>query len=386
MDSIRLLNSIPDIHGVPVLARLDFNVPVADGRVVDDYRITKALPTIDFLRQRGAKVIIVSHIEGATDTLRPVFEYLKRIMPVTFCADIIKDGPAMIAALPAGEVLLSENIRQYPGEKKNDPEFAKALAALAKLYVNDAFPAAHREHASVVGVPKLLPSYLGLQFEKEVAALTTCFTPAHPFLFILAGAKFETKLPLIQKFLTIADTVFVGGALANDLFKVRGISVGGSLISAGVTADLKPLSVDSKVIIPNDVVVQSLAGVRTLTPGATSSASAGDTITPEESIMDAGPITLEKLATLIADAKHILWNGPLGAYEKGFTGPTKELAKIVAGATGRGAKTIVGGGDTLAAIADLKIESSFSFVSTGGGAMLDFLANGTVPALEALKQ
>ncbi len=373
---------MPDVQGLPVLVRLDFNVPIANGHVVNDYRIKKSLPTIDLLRQRNAKIIIVSHIEGASDTLRPVFEYLKRLVPISFCTDILADGPtggaAMIKKMAPGDVLLCENIRQYPGEKKNDPLFVQKLAALGGAYVNDAFSVAHRAHASVVGLATVLPGFIGLQFEKEIAALSLCFSPAHPFLFILAGAKFETKLPLVQKFLTIADTIFIGGALANDLYTARGLAVGKSLVSdMGEDDSLKLLADNPRIMTPTDVVVSSDQGTRTSDPKE---------IAPNESVTDAGPKTITELRAVAAGAQHILWNGPLGAYERGFVEPTKELAKIVAGATSRGATTIIGGGDTLAAAGNAGAESLFTFVSTGGGAMLDFLAAGTLPGLEALKR
>lgn len=382
--NIRTLSDLPEqIQNVPVLVRLDFNVPVAEGRIVNDYRIKKSLPTIDFLRQRNLRVVILSHIEGENDTLRPVFEYLKRLMPVAFCSDILAEGPMggaeMIKKMKPGTVLLCENIRQYPGEKKNDPIFTKKLAALGSLYVNDAFSVAHRDHASVVGLPTLLPGFLGLQFKKEIAELSSCFLPSHPFLFILAGAKFETKLPLVQKFLTIADTIFIGGALANDLYKARGFSVGVSLVSdmGGGDTSLVDLAANPRIIVPEDVVVYSDQGTRTVD-------SSG--ITAEEAVVDAGPRTINQLRDLVAKAKHILWNGPLGAYERGYIEPTKELAKIVAEATSRGTTTIIGGGDTLAAAGNAGAESLFTFVSTGGGAMLDFLATGTLVGLEALKK
>ncbi len=381
--NIRTLSDLPEqIQDVPVLVRLDFNVPVAEGRIVNDYRIKKSLPTIDFLRQRNLRVVILSHIEGESDTLRPVFEYLKRLMPVAFCSDILAEGPMggeeMIEKMKPGSVLLCENIRQYPGEKKNDPIFTEKLAALGSFYVNDAFSVAHREHASVVGLPSRLPGFLGLQFEKEIAELSSCFSPAHPFLFILAGAKFETKLPLVQKFLTIADTIFIGGALANDLYKARGFSVGISLISdIGGDTSLTDIVANPRIVVPEDVVVHSEQGTRTVDSGGIAAA---------EAVVDAGSKTINQLRDLVAKAKHILWNGPLGAYERGYIEPTKELAKIVAEATGRGATTIIGGGDTLAAAGNAGAESLFTFVSTGGGAMLDFLATGTLPGLEALKK
>jgi phosphoglycerate kinase len=268
-----------------------------------------------------------------------------------------------------------ENLRFFEGEKKNDPKFAKELASLADIYVNDAFPVCHREHASIVGVPKLLPSYVGFQLEKEVANLSRAFNPAHPFLFILGGAKFETKLPLLAKFLDIADQIFVGGALANDLFKAKGFEIGQSLISkTGI--DLSAFIKSPKLLLPVDIINQE--GV----------SKAADSLSLTDKIMDDGPKTLQMLKEKISAAKFILWNGPLGMYEGGYKQPTLELAKIIGEATAgtSGVVSIVGGGDTLAAIEELQNQDKFTFVSTGGGAMLDFLAKGTLPGIEALEE
>ncbi len=368
MAAYKTLNDIGDIHGVSVLLRLDFNVPIRDGKVVDDYRIRKSLPTINTLREKGAKVIIISHIEGESDSLKPVYNHLKDILPISFCEDCVENGGECVSVLNPGDVLLCENIRLYDGEKKNDENFTKKLSALATIYVNDAFSVSHRKHASIVGVPKFLPGYIGLQFEEEIKKLSTAFNPEHPFLFILGGAKFDTKLPLVEKFLALADTVFIGGALANDFYKAQGLNVGVSLISEG--ADITHFVGNSKILLPTDVVI------------GTKAIKKPDEITDEEKILDAGPGTLQVLKDIISQAKFILWNGPLGNYENGFTGPTLELAKIISESS---AYSVVGGGDTLAAIASLGIEDKFGFISTAGGAMLDFLAHETVPGLEALK-
>jgi 3-phosphoglycerate kinase len=286
---------------------------------------------------------------------------------------------------------LLENIRENKGEKENDKKFAKQLASLADIYVNDAFSVSHREHASICAITGFLPSYAGLQLEEEVKQLSAAFNPSHPFIFILGGAKFDTKLPLIQKFSKTADTVFIGGALANDALKAKGYEVGVSKISDGAT-DISAAVNQPKTMIPIDVVVQNhiekeIGGIG-----------------PIDSISDSGSKTLAALKAKIDAAQFILWNGPLGVYEKGFMEGTEKLAEMIAERTENSknkkvkskdkkikdenetsVKSIVGGGDTLAAIAKLGVEDKFTFVSTGGGAMLDFLAQGTLPGIEALE-
>jgi len=371
---MKTLTDIPNVRGVKVLLRADFNVPVKNGAVADDFRIRAALPTISFLRERGARLIIVSHLEvleGEKATLEPVALSLAKLgVPVSFVKDY-KKAFAQSESLKDGECMLLENLRMWPGEKANDPKFARDLASLADIYVNDAFPVSHREHASVVGVPRLIPGYAGLQLEKEVTNLSRAFTPAHPFLFILGGAKFETKMPLLAKFLDLADAVFVGGALANDLLKAKGYEVGQSLLSKAVL-DLSAFIVNPKLMVPIDVVTQN---------GETKLANA---LLLSDKIMDAGPRSVALLQEKVAAAKFILWNGPMGLYEDGYRSPTLDIARMLSEATGRGATTIVGGGDTIAAIATLGAEEKFTFVSTAGGAMLDYLAQGTLPGIEAL--
>ena len=373
---MKTLKDIPVLQGVKVLLRADFNVPVRNGVVADQYRIQAALPTVDFLRSKGAKVVMISHLEsndGGNGSLQPIADVLEKLgQPVEFIKDW-KRALGSIEALSDGSCILLENVRLFDGEKKNDPKFAAELASLADIYVNDAFPVSHREHASIVGVPKLLPSYAGLQLEKEITNLSRAFSPAHPFLFILGGAKFETKLPLLQKFTELADSVFVGGALANDIFKKRGYEIGQSLVSKN-DIDLSGFISSPKLLVPADIINQS------------GQAKPADGLSKTDNIMDSGPKTIEMLKEKIAGAQFILWNGPLGMYEDGYKKPTMELARLIGVATERGADTIVGGGDTLAAIAELGAQEKFSFISTGGGAMLDFLAKGTLPGIEALEQ
>ena len=371
---MKTLKDIPHLDGVKVLVRADFNVPIKNGQIVDDFRIVSTLPTLEFLRSRGAIVILVSHLEvgeGENPTLEPVAEKLKALgIPVTFVKEY-RNLFEIIENQTENGCFLLENVRFNDGEKKNDPKFSRELASLADIFVNDAFSVCHREHASVVGVPKYLPSYAGLQLEKEITNLSKVFDPAHPFLFVLGGAKFETKMPLLEKFLKIADTVFVGGALANDMFKARGYEVGMSLTSKE-DIDLSKLVSDPKLLTPIDVIDQQKneKDPRNVSKG--------------DKIVDAGPASVKMLAEKISQAKCILWNGPLGVYEDGFHEATLELARLIGKTKERGGQSFVGGGDTLAAIEELNIQDSFTFISTGGGAMLDFLAKGTLPGVEAL--
>jgi len=373
---MRTIEQIENLRGVKVLLRADFNVPIKNGMVVDDYRIRAALPTLRYLREHGAKVIIVSHLEvnsGEESSLKPVAEVLNKIIGgIHFIEDYGTVRDYIDSKLGAGECVLLENLRHHEGEKKNDRKFAKELAGMAQIYVNDAFPVCHREHASIVGVPKYIPGYVGFQVRNEIDNLSKAFSPNHPFLFILGGAKFETKVPLLKKFIKIADSVFVGGALANDFYKCMGLEIGQSTFSTA-KINCHEYAVNPKVFIPVDVVIQD------------GTAKTPDSLGKNDRIMDAGPATTILLKEKISTANFILWNGPLGLYEDGYRGPTLELAKMIGEATLRGATTIVGGGDTVASISALGIEEHYTFISTAGGAMLDFLAKGTLPGLEAIK-
>jgi phosphoglycerate kinase len=291
--------------------------------------------------------------------------------PVTFIADYKKAYDIIEKNLKNGECALLENLRFYHSEKDNDPTFAKELASLADIYVNDAFSVSHREHASTVGVPALLPSYAGFQLEKEIENLGRAFNPSHPFLFILGGAKFATKLPLLEKFMTIADMIFVGGALANDFFKAKGYEIGASRISEG-DFNFSNYMDNPKLILPVDIRNQDKV------------AKSAEHIGKADKNLDVGPKTIALLKQKIEKAEFILWNGPLGLYEDGFTEGTLEVAMIISQATERGAQTIVGGGDTLGAISSQGLKDKYTFISTGGGAMLDFLSQGTLPGIKAL--
>ncbi len=340
---MRSLKQIKNIKGKTVLLRVDFNVPIKNGKVLDDFRIRAALPTINFLLKKGAKLILITHLgKDGKESLSPV---TKRFFA--------------ISKIDKSKVSFFDNVRKFPGEIKNDLSFAKKLANMGDIYVNDAFSVSHRAHASIVLLPKLLPSYAGFQLEEEVKNLSHAFkNPKHPFLFILGGAKFSTKMPLIKKYLKLADNVFIGGALANDFLKAKGYDVGKSLVDNTNYGIAKILN-NKKLILPTDFVIKNKA------------------------IIDIGGKSVKNLATLVKKSKLILWNGPLGKYEDGGAEATKKILKIVASSK---AESIVGGGDTVALISKMKMEKKFSFVSTGGGATLDFLANGTLPGIKALNR
>ena len=358
-----------DLRGKRVLVRASLNVPLENGKVVNDFRIRKATKTIDYLVSEGARVIVVAHVgREKTDSLEPVYQAMRRQISISWCPDL---NTAKDASLENGEVLLLENLRSHEGETANDEAFAEELASLADVYVNDAFAASHRAHASIVGVPKYLPHYAGLNFELEYHTLEALRTPEAPSLFILGGAKFETKAPLIAQYVDVYDRVFVGGALANDFFKAKGLEVGRSLVS-DVPVEESLLSREN-ILLPVDVTVQNAEGDIRIT--------APDNVRKDETIMDAGPETMKMLKTYVDEAKTILWNGPLGNYEKGFEEYTEACAQLIAAST---AHSVVGGGDTIAATAKLGIEDEFSFLSTAGGAMLVFLETGTLPGIDAL--
>jgi len=373
MKSIKDLKSLT---GKKVILRVDLNVPIKNGVVLDDFRIKKVIPTILFLQKKGAKVIIISHLgEDGKDSLLPVSIKIKKyIKEIDFIQTPIfsDETEKRINSLKNGEIVLLENLRSETGEKKNSPSFARALSRYGEIFVNDAFSVSHREHASIVGITKYLPGYAGFQFMIEIENLSKVFNPSHPFLFILGGAKFETKIPLIKKFLRSADNIFIGGAIANDFFKARGYEVGTSLV--GPTNFQIPLLLKAKnLVLPIDVEVTKSSKNRFTNPSD---------ILPEENIVDVGPKTIELLKDLVNKSEFILWNGPLGKYETGFGGATEEVLKIIAKSK---AKSVIGGGDTAALISKLKIEDKLGFVSTGGGATLDFLSKGTLPGIRVLK-
>ncbi|OGI90244.1 phosphoglycerate kinase [Candidatus Nomurabacteria bacterium RIFCSPLOWO2_01_FULL_40_15] len=370
---MRSIESLKNISGKKVLVRVDFNVPVENDIVLDTFKIRKALPTINFLIENKAKLILISHLGKEGKTLEPVAEAFNKFVQAQFIKAVT--GPKVeeaVEKMKDGEVILLENLRTEPGEQANDPSFAASLAKLADIYVNEAFPVSHREAASVVLLPKLLPAYAGIQLQNEINNLSVVFeNKEHPFLFILGGAKFSTKMPLIEKYLNLADHIFVAGALSNDFLKAGGHEVGMSLTD-GIDHGFEEILKNKKIIVPEDVV--TLSGDKLINKMVIE-------IEPTDTILDIGDETIKKLEPLIKNAKLILWNGPLGKYEAGGEKGTKKVLKLIADSS---AKSIIGGGDTVALISQMDLEKDFSFVSTGGGATLDFLVNGTLPGLKAL--
>jgi len=367
------IKNLKNIKGKKVLVRVDFNVPIKDGRVEDDFRIQKAVPTIKFLQKKGAKIVLISHLGKGGESLSPVAKSLSKFVKNKFVDDIWGEkAQKAIFEMKNGEVVLLQNLRNDDGEKNCDKTFAKKLATLADIYVNDAFSVSHRADASIVLLPKLLPCYAGFQLEEEVKNLSKVFKkPKHPFLFILGGAKFSTKMPLIKKYLKIADQIFIGGALLNDFLKAKGYEVGQSLVddTKGIESILK----NKKLIIPEYVVVKNISGELV-------QKNVRDVL-KNDVVLDVGDRSIETLAIIVQKSKLILWNGPLGKYEAGGGRASKKLLKMVGASK---AESIIGGGDIVSIVSEMKIEKKLSFVSTGGGATLDFLANGTLPGIKAL--
>jgi len=358
---MRTIRDLRLFENVPVLVRAALNVPVENGNVMNDYRLRRALPTILYLRARGARVVLIGHSgEQGTETLAGAASALARLVSgVSFFPETVGGKVrAAVRALSPGQVLVLENLRRDKGERKNDSSFARELAALADVFVQDSFDTCHRMHASIVGVPKFLPSYAGLLLEEEMRGLARARAPKHPALAVIGGAKFNTKEAVLTALLGIYDRVFVGGALANGFLKASGKEVGKSLVSGADEHSLKKLLANPKLVLPIDSVIA------------------------DGMIVDHGPKTTALLAELAGKAKTILWNGPLGKYEDGYSEATDGFARAVADSD---AHAVIGGGDTIAAIESLGLLGRFSFVSTGGGAMLQFLANGTLPGIEALE-
>ena len=384
-----------DFKNKKALVRVDFNVPLKDGEVADDTRIEAALPTIEYLINEKAKVILMSHLGrpgGEVDeSLRmdPVAEKLADLLgkPVSKVDDCIgKEAEDAIAEMEDGDVLVLENTRFYPGEKANDEEFAKKLANLADVYVNDAFGAAHRAHASTTGVAKLLPAGAGFLMQQELNALSKATdNPEHPYVAIMGGAKISDKMDAIRSLLNRVDYLLVGGGIANTFLLAKGYDMGDSLVEEDMVELAKELMKEAKekgveLVLPIDVVVAD-----EFKEDATHKVVDADKIPAGwQSLDSGGPKTLEKYKEIIAKARIISWNGPIGVFEmKEFAKGTNELAKALAEAD---AVTIIGGGESAAAIKNAGLEDSMTHISTGGGASLDFLAGKNLPGVDALDE
>jgi len=379
-----------DVTGKKVLVRVDFNVPIKDGKVGDDTRIRAALPTIEYLVQHGAAVILCSHLgrpKGGPDpkfSLKPVGEYLAKLMglPVAFAEDCV--GPvaeAAAAALKPGQVLLLENTRFYPGEEKNDMELARKLASLADIYVNDAFGSAHRAHSSTEGVAHYLPAVAGFLLEKEIRYLGQAVAdPKRPFVAILGGAKISDKIGVIRNLLTKADTILIGGGMANTFFKAKGFAVADSLIEEEAVETARQLLAEgsSKLHLPVDLVLADkfdAEAKKKVVP-------TGD-VPDGWRILDIGPKTVAAYGQLIKSAGTVVWNGPMGVFEfPRFAKGTYGVAKAVADC---GAISIIGGGESVAAIQQSGLADKITHISTGGGASLEMLEGLVLPGLAALQ-
>lgn len=387
-----------ELRGRRALVRVDFNVPLGGTTVTDDARIRAALPTIALLRKRGARVVLLSHLgrpKGQrTDeySLRPVYERLASLLPdatVRFC-DATRGPEAVDAtnALADGGVLLLENTRFDPGEEANDPELARAYAELGDLYVNDAFGAAHRAHASTEGVAHLLrPAVAGLLMEKELRYLSEALAnPARPFVSVLGGSKISGKIDVIESLLPKVDRLLVGGAMACTFFRAMGLETGKSLVEPDrveMAADLLARA-GARLVLPSDALV---AASLEASGAAAAHVVDCDAIPADEAMFDIGPRSAEQFATIVRSARTVLWNGPMGVFETPpFDGGTLAVARAMAEATGAGATTIVGGGDSAAAIAAAGLEAQMSHVSTGGGASLEFLEGKPLPGVDALDE
>lgn len=384
-----------DVSGRRVLLRVDFNVPVtADGQVVDDTRIRAALPTVRALLDGGATIVVTSHFgrpKGRADEkyrLGAVAERFSELLgrPVRYeptPGPVSSEQQAFVAQAPAGSVTLIENSRFDPREEANDPEFARLLASYADLYVNDAFGAAHRAHATTEAVARLLPSAAGRLLATEISALSRLVEgPERPFAVILGGAKVSDKLAVIERLLDRADTLIVGGAMAFTFVAAQGGSVGRSLVEPDlfdVARDVmeRAESRGVKLVLPRD----SVCAAR-IEEGAQTAVFPTGAIPPDMMGLDVGPAALEEFRSALAGAKTIFWNGPLGVFETPpFDAGTRAIARLVADS---GAFTVVGGGDSLAALTAAGVEDRISHVSTGGGASLEFLEGRTLPGIAAL--
>ncbi len=391
----RTLDSLPSagVEGQRALVRVDFNVPLHDGRVADDTRIRAALPTIDWLRQRGCRIVLLSHLGRPKGQVKPAFS-LKPVVealetqigvPVTFIADpTAADAAKVTRRLPRGAIALVENTRFLPGEESNDPAAAKTFATLGDFFVNDAFGAAHRTHASTVGVADLLsPAVAGLLMSKELQYLGEALAEAkRPFVAVLGGAKISGKIDVIEALLPKVDAILIGGAMACTFFVALGLGVGTSLVEDEKVELAKTLMdrAGGKIVVPTGAVIaQELSGAAEVREVAR------DEIPEGWAMYDIDRTTTEAFGETIKHAATVLWNGPMGVFETPpFDAGTRAIARALAEATDNGATTVVGGGDSAAAVARAGLQERIAHVSTGGGASLEFLEGKQLPAIAAL--
>lgn len=386
-----------DLAGKTALVRVDFNVPMEGGKVTDDTRLRAALPTIERLREAGARVALLAHFgrpkgqRVAEMSLKPVVEPLELLLgaPVRFAGDCVGDeATAAIAELDAGGVLLLENVRFHAGEEKNDPAFADRLASLGDLYVNDAFSAAHRAHASTEGIARRLPAYAGESMRRELEALDRALgKPIKPVLGIVGGSKVSTKLDLLKNLVGKLDRLAIGGGMANTFLAAQGHDVAASLCEHDLADTAREIILEAQargceLLLPVDVVT-----AKAVAPGAASQVRPLGALEPDDRILDAGPATVARLEAAMQGSKTLIWNGPLGVFEiPPFDAATVRAARTAAALARTGALTAVaGGGDTVAALNHAGVAHDFTFVSTAGGAFLEWMEGKALPGVEALR-
>lgn len=380
-----------DVRGRRVLVREDLNVPLRDGRIGDDTRIRAAVPTIRDLAERGARVVVTSHLgrpKGKVNpefSLRPVAARLSELLgrPVVFAGDSAgPEAERVVAALGPGEVALLENVRFEAGEEANDPAYAAALAGHGDIYVNDAFGSSHRAHASVVGVADHLPAYAGGLMEAELAALARALDdPRRPLVAIVGGAKVSTKAGVLRFLLEKVDSLLVGGAMANTFFKAQGLEVGTSYTEDEALEEAREVErlAGDRLVLPVDGIA-----VQKLEAGQPSRVVDVTAIPPGWMVVDAGPRTRELFASRVRDAGTVVWNGPVGVFEiADFAAGTRSLGEAIAGSC---AFSLLGGGDTAAAVEQLGLGGRFSHVSTGGGATLEYMEGRVLPGVAVLRE
>ncbi len=385
-----------DFSGARTLVRVDFNVPIKEGKIKDDTRIRASIPTIEFLVKQGARVILMSHLgkaKGEVDpqySLKPAAARLAELMKgvtVKFVGDCIGDAvKTQVEALRDGEILLLENLRFHKGEEKNDPEFAKKLAEWGEVYVNDAFGTAHRAHASTEGVTKFIsPAVAGFLMEKEIAIIGKALSsPERPFYALIGGAKVSSKIDVLENLLKIVDKIIIGGGMAFTFLKAQGVAIGKSLVEDDKLEVAKEImkkakAANKEIVLPTDAIIA--AEMKEESPDKTVDINA---IPSDMAGFDIGPKSLEHFKNVLKDGKTIIWNGPMGVFEvKKFAKGTFEVAKLLAEMK---AVTIVGGGDSVAAVEQAGVAAKLTHVSTGGGASLEFMEGKVLPGVAALTE